>query len=453
MSRLWWLPAVLAAIILWAVFYPSLMCNDSLAWYEQATVGVYDDWHPPLPALVLAAFLHAGPGLGGVLLVQCLFACFGVVVFAKEALGIVRPDLSPGARGWLGAGVLWALLLPLSPLAFYFATYLKDTWEAILLLWAGALLATLLRATGARFAARLALLFAVITVAGLVRHNAVLLLPFFLPALWIVLRRRSAALTWLALLPLLLYPLAHFAIVRAAHVHNKHIENYVMAVELVEMYRRWPDLRPELPYTAAHLVGDNYDTYFRFPEITTLVMQNPPVVDYEYLRWRRNIELSREYWGAVSRRPVRVAALKASAFAALLFHTGEWFYPGLDPNAYSLSLNHPLAPVRERWIRRGLAAGASPLRWVFGVHAVWLLAGAVILIAAFRARREPRMQLAAAALCIPLGYAATYLAAAPHLHFRFLYPASLWIQVVVVAWLLARVACPRFDDDTGESHA
>jgi len=180
-------------------------------------------------------------------------------------------------------------------------------------------------------------------------------------------------------------------------------------------------------------------------------MQYPPVVQYDYLRWRRNIRLSREYWGAVRHWPLRVARLKLSAFGRLLVYTGEWFYPGLDPNAYGLTLNHPLAPVRQRWIERGLAVGASPLRWMFGVHLVWLLLGAGLLMVAYRRRRDPRMALAAAAMAIPLGYAATYLAATPHLHYRFLYPATLWIQIVVLAWLLARVACPRFDDSQ-DSH-
>ena len=71
--------------------------------------------------------------------------------------------------------VLLLLLVPISPLAFYLMTLWKDAWAAILMLWIGALGLDLFRrgATRERICAdrRLAALL------GLVRHNAVVILP------------------------------------------------------------------------------------------------------------------------------------------------------------------------------------------------------------------------------------------------------------------------------------
>ena len=49
------------ALVLWRLFFPGLMSADSIAQYGQALTGHYNDWHPPLLAIVI----HRSSAWGG----------------------------------------------------------------------------------------------------------------------------------------------------------------------------------------------------------------------------------------------------------------------------------------------------------------------------------------------------------------------------------------------------
>ena len=60
---------VVLGLILWRVFFPALMSYDSVIQFNQAWVGRYNDWHPPLLAVALHLFLKAGRNIGALMLV------------------------------------------------------------------------------------------------------------------------------------------------------------------------------------------------------------------------------------------------------------------------------------------------------------------------------------------------------------------------------------------------
>ena len=66
-----------AALLVWRVFFPALMSFDSWVQFRQAWAGRYDDWHPPLMAIVLHQCFRLGRGIGLVTFVIHSFVGIG----------------------------------------------------------------------------------------------------------------------------------------------------------------------------------------------------------------------------------------------------------------------------------------------------------------------------------------------------------------------------------------
>src|ERR1700712_3081491 len=117
---------VLAAIV-WRVFFPALMSYDSFVQFREAWTGHYDDWHPPLMAVVLHGFLKLGRGIGAVMLVQCVAGLFGVRALVLAWLAaFFGPAVPPRRAEGIALLTVLLLVLPVSPLPFYLATFWKD---------------------------------------------------------------------------------------------------------------------------------------------------------------------------------------------------------------------------------------------------------------------------------------------------------------------------------------
>jgi hypothetical protein len=98
------------ALGLWRVFFPGLMSADSIAQYGQALTGQYNDWHPPLMAIVLHQCFRIGRGIGLVTFVQCVAGLLGVRALAAAWLDRGRRD-PPPAPAAVAAAVLSGDLL------------------------------------------------------------------------------------------------------------------------------------------------------------------------------------------------------------------------------------------------------------------------------------------------------------------------------------------------------
>jgi hypothetical protein len=429
-----------AALLIWRIFFPALMSFDSWVQFRQAWAGQYDDWHPPLMAIVLHECFRLGRGIGLVTFVQCLAGLLGVRALAAAWLSAVFGTTVPPRRAdWIAAGVALFLLLPLSPLPFYLATFWKDSWAAVLLVWACALSLRLL-SPGERSTGKVVALVVVAVLLGLVRHNSIVVLPFIglVPAvaLW---RRSRAAGAVLALAPLLLCLAAERATDRIFAVQPRHLERLMMVFDLVGVCAEDERACGDLPYTRGQAGGGDLarryvpgDMGRSFPHGILVRDEDAAALRGEYLR-------------AARRFPGLLARVKVEAFAPLLDPEGArtLIYRQMDGNEFGLQLNARFAAVRERLGRATLWAGERSrlLRPFVGSHAVWFalnVLGAGLLLAS-----PGRRPLALVAL-LPLAFSLSYLLATPEPDYRFLYPSTLSVQCMALScafsWILGWLA-------------
>jgi hypothetical protein len=438
------------ALLVWRVFFPGLMSADSISQYGQALSGRYNDWHPPLMAIVLHAVFLLGGAIGLLMLAQCAAGVFGVVALARAVVALLygeRGDREVERRAaWLPLLVLCLLLLPVTPLAFYLMTFWKDAWAMTFLLWIGALAIDLCRRGPEP--KRLLLLIGLAAALGLVRHNAVVVLPLVGLALWEGMRRMSSwgrpkALA-LAAAPLAVYLVASPLIDRVFDVQKLHPDSQVMALDLVGLCAADRAICPRLPWTQAHILDPGALAAYRPGDIGFILWDQPPHVDpsiradYPHLR--------AEYLRAVRELPGPLVRVKLEAFAPLLGvrQTDYFFHDSIAENPYRLALGQRLAPLRQ-WLitsAKTVAEGGAP-RWISGVHLVWLVADVLGVLGLLALSLRPggsRFRILAWVLLIPLGYYLSYLFAAPVHDFRFMYPATLVVQCVVLSGLIGGLA-------------
>jgi len=443
------LPDVLTAavaFVVWRVFFPGLMSTDSIIQYGQAVTGRFNDWQPPLMAIVLKIVLASGGALGFLTLLQCVAGVFGIRALATACLEFLYEDRIPPRRAaWVSFLILLTLLIPVSPLAFYLMTFWKDAWALVLLLWIGALGLNLYR-TGPR-PKRVALLVILATALGLIRHNAILVLPLVGWALWIGLRKwrfgRAISLS-LAVAPLALCFAAGPLIDLVFGVEKLHPDSQILALDLVGLCAKDQAICARLPWTKANILDERDLARYRPGDIGFIAWDEPKHVDPAFrLDYPR---LRAEYLRAVRMFPLPLAEVKWEAFATLLGtdRTYYFFHDSIVENPYGLVLNPRFAPVRKRLSEAAGATAIHPvLRWISGVHLVWIVVnvlGALGLLAlSFRAGGT-RFRILAWVLLIPLAYYLSYLFATPVHDFRFMYPATLMVQCVVLAGLVGWVA-------------
>lgn len=438
----WALPltVVLAvAVLVWLAFYPAIMSADSLDQYRQAVAGEYNDWHPPVMSIFLAGLLRIGAGIGCLTFLQCTLGLAGVWVFAL----VLQQSFSaaPASRGvWSATLIALVLLLPVTPLAFYLMTFWKDAWLALVLLWIGALSAALHDAPPAArcrwLPAGTAALLALMALAVLTRHNAILLVPVFCVLVNLIFRHQRLALrTCLTLTPLVLV-LGEPALNRCFRVRVERPAVQVKALELVGLCVRDPALRDKLPFTNQNLIDDLYRKYYVFGYAGPVCWEQPAIVQPTFIH--DEAELTREYWHAVRTYPAALTAVKVRAVLPLLDldQTPYWFHDQLNDNPYGLHWTPQLQRPRAAFIAIAGQVASSPWRWISGVHFVWLvtaLAGSVCMWALYVRTHTPRFRLYGVLLLIPLLYYASFLLATTGHDFRFMYPATLFVQVFLAA--------------------
>lgn len=179
-------PWIISAFLLFgatlAMRFPGVVMYDSVTQYEQATSGVYADWHPPIMARTWALLNHVGQGTKPFFLIQMLLWWGGI--------GSISTAL--GRRQKHGAAAL-VLLVGIAPLWLGWATVvLKDAQMACCLVGAAGLVAhwQLEQRPRPGWATGLAVLL--IAYATFVRGNAVFAtIPFALALFdWPLLPRR-----------------------------------------------------------------------------------------------------------------------------------------------------------------------------------------------------------------------------------------------------------------------
>lgn len=419
------------------------MSNDSIDQYAQAVSEEYHNWHPPAMSIVVSLFMKCGGGIGLLMFVQCVCGCFGVYSLAMNVLS--NAQASRPATQCLASGILFALLLPWSPLAFYLMTFWKDSWVAIAFLFICSIsLRIYQRASSTsapRFFTSCVMLTAVMAIAMVTRYNAMVVLPSFCFVLWILLRQRVShriLACSLTLFPLILMGTLSSCQNAFFDVEDRHPERQVMTLDLVGMIVQDPALRNELPYTSQH-VTEYYQTRYTFGDVGPLLYQQPLIVDGTYGDGVRNERLTREYQQAIMRFPLTWMKVKVQAFYEMVHPTitHYWFQTGIVPNTVGLAANPRYEKMRNALISTAQRVKESPLLRLFsGVHLVWIVAnilGILFSVILYLRWRQLHFLFWAALLSIPLSYYASYLFAATARDFRFMYPATLTLQVMALS--------------------
>lgn len=435
----------MAVLVIWRVFFPALMSADSIAQFGQALQGPINDWHPPLMTVVLRLTYSAGAAIGLLMLAQCAAGAFGVRALADGVLRLLWPArFSAEQRAWRSLLVLLALLVPLSPLAFYLMTFWKDAWAMVLMLWFGAV-AIDMRVDGPTWQ-RAVVAAALGAALAMVRHNAIVALPALALVLFVAMpapRRRAAIAA--AALPFLLFAAATTLIDRLYDVQEKHVDAAIMVLDLVGVCARAPADCRELPWTQSHIRDPAALARFDPTDMGLVYWQAKKPVDLsmqsDYPRLRAEYELA---W---RRFPMQIARLKVEGYEHLLgLHRTYYLVHGsIVDNPYGLVLNRRFARPRDWLLAKVGQVGATGWRWLFCAHVVWLVANlgwlVGLAILGWR-RRDARSVLLGCILLVPLAYYLSYLAAAPVEDFRFMYPATLFVQGVTLSALAGAVQKP-----------
>lgn len=484
------LVTILAGIAIWLVFYPATMSQDSMEQYAQAKTGAFDTLRPPVMSILMWLFLRVGLDIGSLTLVQCLAGMLGLRAMLLATVRLLRGRCALGDY-WAVTGTLLALVSPWTPAAIYLTTFWKDSWTAIAFAWLVAVFLELFRRAGrlsrAGFLGHLLLLIALMTFAGLPRHNTLTSTPamglmlvlvlirrrgqqgrcvngsddprspqglarrghriepasrFDLPGTWRDWIKRPTV--WLAAaVPPVCVLSAGSLLVRLFDVKQVHLSNEVLAIDLMGIYVYFPELRSEIPYTCAHM-RSGIEEYYRLGEIAPMTSERPEIVDPEYIQHGRNPQLDAEYRHVMTACPGALAYVKLGAFLRQLDPARtrvSYFNREIIDNPYGLIQNATLRPIRSLWYSAATLSTQIPLtRWI-NYHAVWYDLGLIGLgVCLWRMRRgEAGSLLGIALLLLPLSYVSGYVFGMTAMAYRYLYPATFVMQflaagILIVAW-------------------
>lgn len=129
----YYLTAFLIAGLCCLIFYPGIFSNDSFDQINQAITSKYNNWHPPIMA-ILMHYLYKPFGVGGIFILhQILYwlawALFFDVVFQKRKIiylttGFFTPFFLISLTVWKDTGMMISLFLSFT-LLYHFFTYRK----------------------------------------------------------------------------------------------------------------------------------------------------------------------------------------------------------------------------------------------------------------------------------------------------------------------------------------
>jgi hypothetical protein len=438
------LATLLAAIAVWLVYAPGNLSYDSFLQYRQSLTNTYSNWHPPIMAIALAIVMFYGGGIGTLMLLQCVAGVLGVRAWALAVLEqLSRDRWTPGRLQWVATLVTLLMLLPVTPTACYLMTFWKDSWTAIEFLWVAALGLRLFNRCDAMprgaFWLQFGGLAALMALAGITRHNTLVVLPTMGGLLWLILARRGVHLAWLSIvMPAVASVFASASIDWAFSTDRYRPGDQVKILELVGVCIAHPECRGEFPYIAENLTPDGAAGY---RDGDALALNDPasPVIKKKLWRITDTDKLDAEYRHAVLAHPWLLLAVKGRAFCRLFDpanNKGTYCQQTLDANNFRL--HHYARFGRPRaWIASLMIASLEIpfLSWI-AYHNVWfslnlaVIAGLLIYFV-----RRPTRQLVIwlFVMAIPLCYALSYFAAVTGMDYRFLYPSTLFVQVAALA--------------------
>ena len=455
-------------LLIWQIFYPGLFSPDSIAQYQQARGGYFNDWHPPLMSIVLWAIMKFGGDVGFLTFLQCLAAIFGLRQFIAILIFFLSErNISKVSCKTIATVAVLIFLIPcLTPLMFFTIIFWKDAWLAIMFLWITTYLLWLFlnlnELSSGKFIIHLGLLTLLSASTILVRHNAFVTLPII-----------SIGLTYLSFqkfgkvgLSVFLIPFLAAIILNPITVYLFDIKpvflgNEVLASDLVIMLKLYPELEPELPLTARHkhspilfgidvgLTWDESTEGTRCPAISCEL--DMPVVCYgtasntKYIDGRNcfmpigtdNKALKQEYINIITSHPLKFVFTKLYLFCWMI-HPNSWnnqkVVYEIYENPFNLKLNENFKNIRTKFNELSLETGNNwYLMWISGIHSIWILLNLIFVIyyiLKIAITRSYKNIFNLIIYLIPLSYYLSYILAAVAQDYRFMFPATLLMQSI-----------------------
>ena len=422
------------------------MSADAITQYAQALYESYDDWHPPIMAIILHYTLSLGGGVHTITLIQILCGCFGIYLLAQELL--LQKNTTHSKASWYSFYILIILLLPVSPLPFYLMNFLKDSWIVIGLIWIAYLGLKSVKihskkskqyfynCTGLIFL--MAFLF-------LTRYNAIVLLPVFFILLISNSKRLASPgesvipVILIGLLPFFIYFTVQKQFYAAFAVKKLYPENQVLAAESVGAIIADIENAKYVNYIKENLTPNYKEAYY--PGNVSSVM-NWEGSEKTLNQKTFNIadpRIKPQYFSLALHAPFTLAKVKFAGFYYMLKPSTQkyWYHTQLDPNKLGLAQNELFKPARLGWQRLANNIRNIMLTSLIGAeHFVWLIVNFILLFVLIK-RKETRSNLFII-LLMPLAYYFSYLLANTCDDFRFMYPSTLLVQVITLSLLFSR---------------
>lgn len=478
-----YLVLLIIAIVIWQIFYPGLMSPDSLAQYEQAANGIYDDWHPPLMSIILTVIIKLGGGIGLMIFIQCLSTLFGLRSVISLLIRFFSNNKITKSRSGVIATLLTGLfLIPLiSPLILFSIIFWKDVWVAIISLWVISYFLWLIinqeTLSNRSFGIHIILLSLSSAFMVLIRHNSIVILPVICIFCGFLSRIKFGrlGLTTIAL-PILFALILNSLIYSIFNVNRVYVSNTVLASDMTVMLRFYPELDSEFPLSARHknapivLLTKDGGIWSETVSGNPCPRLNKKVCDpimplacfgnsentynfegndcYMFIV-NDNKTLKNEYFNALTNHPMRMLYVKFYLFWRML-HPDNWHDSKvgceIPLNSSGIELNTTYTEARKTicYLTQNIATTKWYLNWFSGIHLLWIILNALFLIyfvgkAIFN--RDNKSVFSFLLFLIPFSYYLSYIGAATTPDYRFMYPSTLMMQIMFLALIF--VAAPN----------
>lgn len=430
----------LIATVIWRIYYPGLMSNDSVDQYLQAAVGSFTDWHPPLMSVILSMFFKLGWGIGELMLFQCLFAIFGLrCVISLSILFFSNQSISKQtSRAAATIATIFFLIPFLSPFMFFSIIFWKDAWLAIMLLWIISYLLWIFlnfeSLSKRNFVIHILLLSLSSATVILVRHNANLILPVFCVFFAAFGKIKLGNIGLLTPVFLIFFAAVLNPVINSAfNVKSTNTGNLVLANDFANMLRLYPELRAEYPLAE------------RNRYLPVICHKHVPVY-WGINVGKENQDLRNEYVKAITTDRSKLLYTRLYLFEQM-FERNNWYqlkmFYGIEANPIGLKINDDFTEVRTALYKLSEDTGNQwYFIWISGLHIVWLILNtfcALYFSVKVIIKRDRKSLFLLLLYSIPLSYYSSYVIAAVSPDYRYMYPSTLIMQVLIVSLLLSRI--------------
>jgi hypothetical protein len=433
------------ALTVWAIFYPGILSADSLYAYNEAITGRFTDTRPLLISFTLFLFFKMGGTLGLFILLESLLGFLGVRRLLLAVTDVFFGE--PQKRELVASIGILILSAPLTPMPVYFVTLWFDSWLAIFLLWTIAFLLELSKSVTTTVtwsdASKMIAILLLISLVMLTRWNSPILYPPLILTWLIILWKKHPSrkiLLAMAISPLALYLLFMLFQYNGVGVVRVHNERVTLALDLASMIVYDPRVCQTLPLQSCDLIQGKISSGFVVGAgaIDHTVDQGLSTIEPAYAALTLNSSLPHEVWLAVTHYPSTYATVKVLNFLDYIRPRDRFYYQSfMHPNNLNLSLNSRFEPVRSQLFTLLHAMYEHPvLKYFSFVHLPWIVINLVGIALCFKYRqRSNQFKALGAILFIPATYYASYLLVLAAADFRYMFPATLIMQVIAIGFI------------------